>query len=59
MKQLECEECPYYWSDEDDVDNIWPYCHYRYNDGQAPCEELDHEYYAADLMCYDDEMELD
>jgi len=32
---MKCKDCGYFWKDEgEDI----PSCHYRWNDGYAPCE---------------------
>lgn len=37
---ISCSECPYYRNDHDFDDDALDLtsCHYRWNDGQAPCE---------------------
>lgn len=32
---MQCIHCPYYWNDSKEE---IPCCHYRWNDGYAPCE---------------------
>lgn len=41
---MKCKDCPYWWIDENSVNGA-PYCHYQYNDGYAPCEADETEYY--------------
>ena len=36
---MKCVDCGYWWADEEEN----PSCHYRYNDGYAPCEVEDKE----------------
>lgn len=38
---MECKNCPYYWRDNANGGN--PYCHYRWDDGYAPCEVYDRD----------------
>ena len=42
---MKCKDCPYYWADCNDqgspIEN--PHCHYRWDDGYAPCEVDDYE----------------
>lgn len=55
---MKCENCPYYWADTQEylgsdgelhVCEIGrKYCHYRYNDGYAPCEVVDEPTYDYD-----------
>lgn len=42
---MKCKECPYFFSDTDDRGNpiSRESCHYRWNDGYAPCEVEDTE----------------
>ena len=37
---MKCKDCPYFFSDTDDHGKpiAREYCHYRWNDGYAPCE---------------------
>ena len=35
MNKMKCADCPYYWKEENED---YPDCHYRWNDGYAPCE---------------------
>lgn len=35
---MKCVDCPYYWIDDGEQ---YGCCHYRYNDGYAPCEVAD------------------
>lgn len=43
-KIMKCEDCAYYWRDDDTKVKI---CHYQYNDGYAPCE-VDEQYEEPD-----------
>ena len=42
---MRCENCGYHYCDTDEQGNIigFPYCHYPYDDGYAPCE-VDDDY---------------
>lgn len=55
---MKCTECPYYWADteEQEIRDAWgvidtilveidgvKYCHYRWDDGDAPCERMEQE----------------
>lgn len=42
---MKCVDCPYHWK-EDWED--YPSCHYRWNDGYAPCEVDDNDYEEED-----------
>lgn len=33
--EIKCKDCPYFW--QEDYENHG-YCHYKWNDGCAPCE---------------------
>lgn len=35
---MKCTDCPYYWKEENEE---FADCHYRWNDGYAPCEVED------------------
>ena len=35
---MDCRDCPYYWSDDDNDLINFEHCHYQWNDGCAPCE---------------------
>ena len=58
---MKCTDCPYYWDDaewdaynkgeEFDPKDRKPFCHYVWNDNDAPCEEDDRE-------TYDDEPDI-
>lgn len=39
---MKCEECCYYWKDENEA---YPRCHYDDPRFPAPCEEDDDDYY--------------
>ena len=39
-RAIKCKDCGYYWAD---ADGEIPYCHYGWNDGEAPCEIEDRE----------------
>ena len=39
---MKCADCPYHWQDKGED---FPCCHYRWNDGYAPCEVEDEEPY--------------
>lgn len=32
---MKCVDCPYYWKEENEK---YPNCHYKWDDGYAPCE---------------------
>lgn len=52
---MKCKDCPYYWADTEeyvgDDGQVHlrtvgrEYCHYNYNDGNAPCEVSDEPEY--------------
>jgi hypothetical protein len=50
---MKCADCPYYWIEEgDDLSH----CHYRWNDGYAPCEVEDsYEEDEEDFYDHEDE----
>ena len=43
---MKCAECPYFWKDEDSKNGC---CHYRWNDGYAPCEVDETEAYYEEV----------
>ena len=38
---MKCVDCPYFWREEGEE---YGCCHYRWNDGYAPCESEYAEY---------------
>lgn len=38
-EEFSCKICPYFCTD---LDGDFPYCHYDYDDGYAPCETEDY-----------------
>lgn len=60
---MKCVDCPYWWADieeyvgEDGKTHVrtvgYEHCHYRYNDGYAPCEVEETDYETEDYPDYD------
>ena len=45
---IKCEDCPYFWTDYH-KNKERPSCHYRWDDGCAPCEIEDSERETEDI----------